>query len=323
MTRECRWILALALTGLAGCAPTAVERPPVPAPAPPAPSAIRAPVADAIGRHRKLLDSARQSGDLATAATQLQVLALLAPDDATYARELTATRAAIAKEVKEQLHAGSAEMSAGDLDHASQAMLRVLALDPNQPDAAKTLREIDRRRFSRIQADRATKVRSIEDTVAIRGAMRAQAADNADGFDVEQAIELFRAGDAAGGLRDLKAYVNANPGNRAVRQRIGSVVAERARELEDRGSREQALGLYEQASALRGDNNGPWVARLPALKKALSMEYFDRGSRAFRTNLVQSIAYLETSVRYDPANVQAAAKLREAKVAREKFDKIK
>ncbi len=45
-------------------------------------------------------------------------------------------------------------------------MLRVLALEPSQPDAAKALREIDRRRFTRIQADRAAKV-SLQDQVAI------------------------------------------------------------------------------------------------------------------------------------------------------------
>ena len=151
-------------------------------------------------------------------------------------------------------------MAAGDLDRASRAMLRVLALDPNQPDAAAALREIDRRRLTRIQADRAAKVGRIEDTVAIAGAARAQATANnndggggGDGFDLEQALQMLRAGDTTGGLRDLKAFVDANPGNRAARQRIGAAVADRARELEDQGSREQALKLYEQANALRGE----------------------------------------------------------------------
>ena len=215
-------------------------------------------------------------------------------------------------------------MAAGDLDRASQAMMRVLALDPNQSDAAAALREIDRRRLTRIQADRAAKVVRIEDKVAIAGTARAQAAanDSGDGFDLEQALLMLRAGDATGGIRDLKAFVDANPGNRATRQRIGAAVAERARELEDQGSREQALQLYEQATTLRGDGAGPWAARLPPLRRAVSQDYFDKGSRVYRTNIAQAITFFETSLRYDPANAQAALKLQDAKVAREKLDKI-
>ena len=73
---------------------------------------------------------------------------------------------------------------------------------------------------------------------------------------------MLRAGDVNGGLRDLKAYVDANPGNRAARQRIGTAVADRARELQSKGSREQALALYEQAVALRGEATPEWTAQM-------------------------------------------------------------
>ncbi|MET0205214.1 MAG: hypothetical protein ABW276_12955, partial [Casimicrobiaceae bacterium] len=111
----------------------------------PAPPAVSRTVSEAVTRHRRAAESARQSGDLATAAVQYQVLTVLAPDDATYTRELAATRAAIDREVREQLAAGNAAMAANDLERASSAMLRVLALDPAQTDAARVLREIDRR----------------------------------------------------------------------------------------------------------------------------------------------------------------------------------
>jgi tetratricopeptide (TPR) repeat protein len=322
MSRTLRSILPAALALVAGCAQL---------PAPP-PSTTEAPVArpsasdarksDVIANHRKLAEAAKKDGDLATAAVQWQIVVLLAPDNEAYRREWAAARAAIPVQVKEQLQAGSAAMAAGDLDRASQAMLRVLALDSTQSDAAAALREIDRRRLTRIQADKAAKVVRIEDKVAIAGTMRAQAAEVGDGFDLEQALLMLRAGDATGGLRDLKAFVDANPGNRAARQRIGAAVAERARELEDQGAREQALHLYEQATALRGDGAGPWAARMPPLRRAVSQDYFDKGSRVYRTNLAQAITFFEASLRYDPANTQAALKLQDAKLAREKLEKI-
>ena len=311
------------VVAVAGCAQVPAERPPVAAPAPavasaPAPSRT---VGEAIARHRRLAEEARKSGDLATAAQQLHVLTVLAPDEASYARELAAVRASIDKESRDSVNAGTAAMNAGDLDRASAAMLRALALDPTQPDAAKALREIERRRLTRIQADKAAKVTQQGETQR-NNLVRAPAEVN-DGFDFEQAIEMVRAGDASNGLRDLRVFVAANPGNRQARQRIGNAVADRARELEDQGAKEQAVSLYEQAVALRGDANAPWAARMTSLRKTLSQEYLDKGTRAYRTNLAQAITFLETSVKYDPENTTASIKLKEAKTARDKLEKIK
>ena len=61
---------------------------------------------------------------------------------------------------------------------------------------------------------------------------------------------------------------------------------------------------------------------VPTLMCIASQDYFDKGSRAYRTNIAQAITFLETSLRYDPANTQAALKLKDAKMAREKLDKI-
>ena len=317
-----RVLLASAIGAVAGCAQVPAERPAPPpaAPVASAPAASRT-TSEAIARHRKLADDARRSGDLATAAQQLQILTVLAPDDASYARELATVRASIEKEARDLVQAGTAAMNAGELDRASGAMLRALALDPSQPDAAKALREIDRRRLTRIQADKAAKV--TQQGEAARMATARASSEVNEGFDVEQALEMVRAGDASNGLRDLRAYVDANRGNRAARQRIGNAVADRARELEDQGAKEQAAALYEQAVALRGDANAPWVARMTSLRKSLSQDYLDRGTRAYRSNLAQAIVFLETSVKYDPDNTAASIKLKEAKTAREKLDKIK
>lgn len=311
---------------IAACAQAPVTEAPAPAPV----TTTRTPApprsaTETFARHRKLADAARQSGDLAAAETQLAILNVLAPTDAGIARELAAVRTAIGAEVREQYQAGNAALAASDLDRAQAAFLRVLALDPSQDSAAKALRDIDRRRLTRIQADRAAKVRSADEIAAAKSAPASSAPNDSggDAFDVDQALEMLRAGDATGGLRDLKAYVAANPGNRAARQRIGTAVAERARVLEDQGQREQALNLYEQASTLRGDNAGAWVARIAPLRKQLSQEYYDKGVRAYRTNLAQAIGFFETSVRFDATNTQAAIKLKEAKDAREKLERIK
>jgi hypothetical protein len=88
----------------------------------------------------------------------------------------------------------------------------------------------------------------------------------AEGYDVEQALEMLSAGDFGGGLRDLRAWVEANPRQRTARVRIGTAVYDKARDLENNGSREQALTLVEAAVSLRGDAPVEWTTRLHALR---------------------------------------------------------
>jgi tetratricopeptide (TPR) repeat protein len=147
------------------------------------------------------------------------------------------------------------------------------------------------------------------------------ASDPREGFDLDQALELFR-GDTAAGLREFKAFVDANPSNRPARQRIAAIVADRAKELEDGGSRDEALSLYEQASTLRGDAAGSWASRIPVLRRALSADAYDRAMRVYRSDLAQAVKLLEASVKHDPANALAVTRLREARTAQRTLSRI-
>jgi len=271
----------------------------------------------AIAQHERLARQARDTGDLAAAAAQWHVVVLLAPGEPKYVREQEAVNAAIRQGVREQLRIGAGALKSGDNDRATQAMLRVLALDPTNDEAAKALRDIDRQRIARIQGDRAQKLRPVD-----IAALKSAPADNGAAYDLEQALEMLRAGDVNGGLRELRAYVDANPGNRAARQKIGAAVADRARELQANGSREQAYQLYEQAVALRGESTPEWNAQMQALRRALSDEYYSNGERAYRMDVALAIKQWETSLRYDPQNLKASTRLRDARAAQEKLKSI-
>ena len=317
-------IAGLAL--LAGCA----QMPPEPAPAPGAASRLSPQderVRAAVAKHQQLARQYQQAGDLAAAATQYQILALLAPNDRTFRNELAATRTEIGRRVQENLAAGNAALRSGDADRAAEAMLRALALDPENAEAATRLREIEKQRLSRIQAGRAAKAGGggpvANGTQRAAAAPRGPAAAASDAYDLEQPLEMFKAGDTVGGLRDLQRFVDANPNDKAARNRIGAAVYERARELEDQGSREQALALCEQAVALRGEPGLGWTARIQSLKKALGNEYFDKGAQVYPTNVAQAVKEWETSLRFDPQNAKAAARLKDARQAQEKQSQTK
>ena len=149
----------------------------------------------------------------------------------------------------------------------------------------------------------------------------ASGSDAAATYDLEQRIEMFAAGDIAGGLRELRAYVDANPRDRDARARIGTAVFDRAREVESK-DREQALTLYETAVTLRGETPAAWGGRITALRKTLSSDYYDRAVRTMRTDLPGAIKLLEASVRFDSGNSRAAQRLAEARTAQTKLNAI-
>ncbi len=307
------YAMALACAALlAACAQAPVTNPPLESSPRPALDAR----GQAIASHLQRAQQAKSAGDLAKAENEWHIVALLAPEEPKYRREQEAVAATIRQGVREQLQIGNVAMKGGDSERATQAMLRVLALDPDNDEAAKALREIDRQRITRIQGDRAQKLRPV-DVAGVKAAASAS-----EQYDLEQPLEMLRAGDVNGGLRELRAYVDANPGNRTARQKIGTAVADRARELQTKGSREQAYGLYEQAAALRGETTPDWSTQMQALRKALSEEYYNNGERAYRSDVALAIKQWETSLRYDPQNLKASMRLRDARAAQEKLKNI-
>lgn len=334
-TRRTAAILAASL--VAACAQEPVpreDRPPEPAPAP---RVVRAdgPRDEAIRRHRDLAREARAAGDLATAVDHLHVVVLLAPDDESAKREAEALRGEIRRGVRDGLDTGRNAMRAGDHTRATAAFLHVLALDPRNAEATRSLRELDRQTMARVQAGRAARVGAHEMAAEARqaksgapaNAPQAAAAAAAptsagDAVELDQRLEMFRAGDTAGALREIRAWVDAHPRDRASRQKAGAVVAERARELEGKGQREAAIGLYEQALALRGEPQSEWSARIATLRRQVSLEYYGAGMKLMRTDLNGAVKSLETSVKFDPANANAQRALREATAARDKMARM-
>ncbi|CAG0992362.1 hypothetical protein BURK1_02338 [Burkholderiales bacterium] len=319
-----------ALVGACAQAPaTPDDAPSATAPTPPRVLRADGPREEAVRRHRDLAREARASGDLPTALDHLHIVAMLLPGDEGARGEANALRDQIRRGVREHLESARAAMRAGDASRASTSFLHVLALEPRNAEASRAMREIDRQNMARAQANRAARAR-VQDLFAdarigkaAPAAGRPAAADaNNDGYDLEQRLEMFKAGDSAGALRELRVWVDAHPKDRATRQRIGAVVAERARELEGAGQREGALEHYEHALALRGEPQAQWSARVAALRKALGNDYYAQGVKLMRSDLPGAVRALEASVKFDPQNANAAGRLRDAKAARDKLSRM-
>src|SRR5437763_1250439 len=107
------WIISGCLVVLAGCA----EVPSVATPesrTPLARSVHDEQISHSIAKHRQLAAQYKQSGDLAAAATQWEIVALLAPHDEAVRHELAATQASINHQVQKNLAAESTRFKGGD-----------------------------------------------------------------------------------------------------------------------------------------------------------------------------------------------------------------
>jgi tetratricopeptide (TPR) repeat protein len=277
--------------------------------------------AAAIARQAELAKAASEAGDHAQALAHHEVLALLDPADPSHREAAEASRLTIERAVREHLAAGAAARRAGDASRARDAYLRVLAQNPRNAEAAAALREIEQQQMARTQADRAARARSMETLVA--GAKsRAQTQTQAESYDLEQRIELVRAGDVTAGLREARAWVEANSGDREGRGRLAAAVAERARDAQRKGQREIALSLYEAANALRGEPLPEWTGKARELRRALGEAQYADGVRAMRTDLSTAIRHFEASLRFDPEHTRASERLREARAAQEKLRRL-
>jgi tetratricopeptide (TPR) repeat protein len=275
-------------------------------------------VVSAIAQHREAAQRYRQKGDLARAAAHARAMVLLDATSADAQAMYSELSRAIDRTVKDQLAAGTAAYRAGDTDTATAALLAVLALDADNKAAARLLREIEQRNAVRLQADRAARALRLENGAA--AAARAsppangsrQTAASAETYELEQRIEMFRAGDTEGGLRELRAFVDAYPGDRLARAQIANAVYERGREREAEGSREEALALYVEALALRGQRVSEWSTRADRLRRALADEHYQKGVAAYASDRALAIQHWEASLRFDPRHARAAARLQQA-----------
>jgi tetratricopeptide (TPR) repeat protein len=279
---------------------------------------------DTIEQRQQLAKRLRAAGDLAGAAAQWQVLTILEPDDTEFRQELESTRSAASRSAATNYENGMAAHKNGESDEAARFMLRVLALQPDNTEAMKVLRNIETERIARVQGARASRVRH-NGEMAKKNGQEAAPPDMVEyrrSYDLEQTLELFVAGDAQGGIRELHRYVNANPKDKAGRKRIADVVFDQAEKLDNGATRERAAFLYEQAIQFRGESSSAWDARLAASRKTLANEYYEKGMRAYRSDFDLAIKHWETCLKYNPQQVNCSLRLKEAQGFQKQMKRI-
>lgn len=326
--RTLPWLLTAAgLTLLTGCVTSPDQDSRICVPADTGPNA-----ADIARKHRQLAVRARETNDLAAAARAWSIVTLLQPSDESAQSELATVRAAISRGVDENWQAANSALSKGDKETAGHYLLKLLALSPSHVEAARALREIEKQQMTSIANGKVARAKLEGNPYRITQASSAspagrtpsgRATEPPQSFDLEQRLEMFKAGDVVGGLAEFRRYVESNPKDVSGRKRIAQAVYDRGRQFDTPNTPENALAIYEQAIHLRGEPAVPaWKDRVTQLRKGLAASYYDKGMAAFNNDLGAAIKNLEASLRFDPKHTGAALKLREARQANDKLKGI-
>lgn len=295
---------------LSGCATA-------PAPEPPARAPVRLDLSqrDAAERQfrERALEAMRRS-DYGEALVQWQIVQTLQPNSADVANQIRTIRTLIAETSATALATAEASRKRGDLDQAMLAYLRAVSVDRDNAVAAQGLREIERERVRRLYLTRAPRGINGATAPASTSISRKEppAVEAALG-DADQGALLYRQGDWAGASESLLRAVQKSPQDVSSRAYLADSYYQLAVASQNRNQKQDALFYFERAQAAGYSGMEAVNKSMRQLRTDLAAEYYRFGVEAYPKDPSKAIAYWEQSLRYDPANRDAAERLKNAR----------
>ena len=276
--------MLVAIACVAGCGSTPHAGAPTASidDSPQAADATRSPPAAFEQRQRDRALGFMRQKRFAEAAVTWEVLGVLRPDVGEYRERLAETQRQIDAAVAERLPRAAQAAQRGDIDAATQHYLAVLALQPQNEPAADALRALERERNKRNYLGKYSRFTITRRAIA-DAEMPANAGHMADRNDIEHAALLA-------GMFDVIA----------IRHDI-----EHAALLAGDGEFDEAIGLLERR--LVADR------RDAAARRLLASVYYRKAESLSSRDKSAAVAALEKSVRLDPVEPIAAARLRQLK----------
>jgi len=292
---------------------------------------------DFPAEREKLARQLAKKGDLSGALVQWRVLERLSPDDRSITRERRKLESRIEKKVKAAFSKAKDDLAKGRSTQAWKGFLRVLSLDPNHAGALAELRALEVRRLRR---SRSRVVESLyqKELEAAKAEVRKAAAPakqpsktTAKSQPKEGTSQRSR---SLGRSRDLIEKAAFRESIAALEQHLTKYPEDKdAQGLLSLSHRRLGLELYEdgklrealphlKASRTFGtDADAADATRarraLSETKRRLAQESYEKGLRAFQTDVDQAIVFLQETLAYDPGHAKAQIFLNRARKIKE------
>lgn len=310
------FLLVIAAASLASCAGPA-RIPEIFASARPASAALLE--ERTLSQARELTKQQRWS----EAAVQWEILQLLRPDVPEYGQQVENCQTRAKEVASLQLKAASAARERKDVDLATVSYLKALRMEPDNKIAMEGLRAIEKQRATvgplarNARANGSVKSNPVYPPRKIQPEPYGNARQ-----DLDLGIMLLRQGDHAGSIQAIEKYLRADPRDETARRYLGDAHLQLAQQQLRGGRKEEALVSMEKARSLKGRSAADLVESIRSLRGSLADEYYEKGTRAYYSNINEAIAQWERGLRFDPDHKLINARLKEARKAQQKIQTL-
>ena len=287
--------------------PTAMPEPEPEPVQPPSPSTLPPPDSNFEQSKRLQAEELMQSGRLAEAADQWEILTLLRPARAEYASKLTEARSRATKQASDSLVAAGEARKRGDLQRATTLYLKALSAEPHNAAAIQALRELDREQSHRAYFNHATL-----GTGGARATRAPRAPYSSDRQEIDAAVLLLHQGDFDASLQTVQNYLKRYPNDDMGKRTLRDAYAALGKQRIEQGKKEEGVRYLEKARAIKSAGSADLDSTVQAARKDLAQDYYEQGLRMQRTDLGAAIRLWERSLEYDPRHAQARLQVEQA-----------
>lgn len=224
-------------------------------------------------RQRDKAVALAKQGRLADAALAWEILTVLKPDSAEYRERLADTQRQIEAAAADRTQRAAQAQKRGELDYASSLYLSVLALQPEQAQAAEALRSIERERNKRNYLGKYSRL-----TLARRATVDAEVATTpkksigvpTDRNELEHASMLATQGEFDAAIALLERHIATDRRDEAARQLLADVYYQKAEKIAFR-DKPGAMAALEKSVRLDA-NHTRAAAKLKQLKSPVAAQ---------------------------------------------------
>lgn len=252
------------------------------------------------------------------AAVQWEVLQLLHPDVSEYTQRLDTSRARARQTAAQHLEMADDARQRGNPDQAMVAYLKSLLMDPANKTALAGLRRIETERASMAYPNKASRPNGMPRRNHAPTTAKAQPAPYGGTRQVlDVGILLFRQGDYAASIQTLEKYLRGDPQDESGRRYLIDAYLQIAQQRLRAGRREEALASMEKARSLKGQADKELAEGIQSLRHSLADEYYEKGVRAYYSDIGKAIAFWERGLQFNPYHKLSHARLNQARKAQQ------
>lgn len=273
-------------------------------------------------RHRERAEVLMREARWYDAALQWEVVRLLRPDRSEYTRKMEEAREQAREAAIQRARTAAEARRRNDLQRATQLYLAALNEDPEYVEAAVALREIEREQLSRANARTFAHLSEGDGSGVATAPRRGATPSAAERRDLESAIILLHQGDYEASVKALEQYLRRYPSERLARGALRQAYAGLGQERFAQGKKEEALTYLQKAQGGKQMRAGEARGTVQSLRKQIAQDYYERGVRAQRADLNESILLLEQALQYNPELTQARVRLEQTRRMRDNLNSL-